>query len=337
MKDKNYSYLFAGRFSASCKKFIDYKRSLGFKICEPYCHRLWEMDKYFSEYLPEDKELSITKDMVEVYVALRENESVKTQHLRMSTVRQFALFMNRIGYNFYVYPETAFVQIKEDFIPYILTHDEVGKLAEVVDQILYSPRYPRQHLVYPMLFRMLYGCGLRLNEALSLKVQDLDMVQGLIFLSNTKNQGQRLVPMSDSLQRYCRKYILAMEFGEGYDGYFFPSGYRNSNSTDHLSGTAAYFRLRGFMNQAGIYKEDGKPPRVHDLRHTFAVHSLEKMVSEGRDIYCALPTLSTYLGHRGIESTEKYLRLTKESFESVVNGMATYYDNVLPEVSHDKE
>ena len=149
--------------------------------------------------------------------------------------------------------------------------------------------------------------------------------------------------MKHAKVKVCRPgqsfFILANDegFSEGYDGYFFPSGHRNSHSTGHLSGTAAYFRLRGFMNQAGIYKEDGKPPRVHDLRHTFAVHSLGKMVSEGRDIYCALPTLSTYLGHRGIESTEKYLRLTEESFESVVKGMATYYDNVLPEVSHDKE
>lgn len=95
------------------KNLLTTNEALGFKICEPYCHRLWEMDKHFSEYLPEDKELSITKDMVEAYVALRENESVKTQHLRMSTVRQFVLFMNRIGYDFYVYPETAFVQIKD--------------------------------------------------------------------------------------------------------------------------------------------------------------------------------------------------------------------------------
>ena len=95
--------------------------------------------------------------------------------------------------------------------------------------------------------------------------------------------------------------------------------------------------MREFMRKAGIRKEDGSTPRVHDLRHTFAVHSLEKMVSEGKDIYCALPTLSTYLGHRGVESTEKYLRLTEESFRSIIDGMEIYYGGLFPEVCHDED
>ncbi|NLC03829.1 MAG: hypothetical protein GX787_06050 [Tissierellia bacterium] len=68
------------------------------------------------------------------------------------------------------------------------------------------------------------------------------------------------------------------------------------------------------------------------ISHTFAVHALEKMVAEGRDIYCALPILSTYLGHRGLESTEKYLRLTTEAHESVIVTMTKYYNDTYPEV-----
>lgn len=336
MKDKDYYYIFNGSFSNYCKKFIDYKRSLGFKICEPYCHRLWDMDNLFSLHLPGQNKLSITKDMAEAYVSLRGNESTKTQHLRMSTIRQFALFMNRIGFDFYVYPKTAFVGIKEDFIPYILTHDEISRLADILDHIPYSARYPRCHLIYPMLFRLLYGCGLRLNEALSLKICDMDMEKGIIVLSNTKNQGQRLIPMSVSIHRYCRHYISKMNFGNKYESCLFPSDYKDSLYRERLGGGTAYQRLRQFMKKASIHKEDGRIPRVHDLRHTFAVHSLEKMVSEGRDIYCALPTLSTYLGHRGIESTEKYLRLTQESFRSIISGMESYYGDLFPEVCHDE-
>jgi len=105
MKDKNYFYIFSGLFSDSCKKFIDYKRSLGFKICEPYCHRLKDMDDLFTRLLPFHSELTVTKDMVAAYVARREKESEKTQLLRMSAIRQYTLFMNRIGFDFYVYPE----------------------------------------------------------------------------------------------------------------------------------------------------------------------------------------------------------------------------------------
>jgi integrase/recombinase XerD len=329
MKDDVYNYLFDGPFQAYCKKFIDYKRSLGFKICEPYCHRLRDMDNLFARFLLDQVELTINKEMAETYVALRENESVKTQLLRMSTIRQFALFMNRIGFNFYVYPETAFPKANDVFVPYIFTHEEITRLASVLDKIPFLSGNPKQHLVYPMLFRILYGCGLRLNEALNLRFSDLDMVHGHIILNNTKNNSQRMLPMSSSLLDYCRRYVEKMSFDPQYGGYYFPSC-RGQN----LHTGSVYYRLREFMRKANISKENGKPPRIHDLRHTFAVHSLEKMVAEGRDIYCSLPILSTYLGHQGIESTEKYLRLTKESFSTLIERMENYYTDVFPEVNH---
>lgn len=146
-----------------------------------------------------------------------------------------------------------------------------------------------------------------------------------------------MVPMSISLHKYCRQYISKMEFCNGYEDYLFPSCHQVHYYTKNLNSGTAYFRLREFMRKAEIHKENGAQPRVHDLRHTFSVHSLEKMVSEGRDIYCSLPALSTYLGHRGIESTEKYLRLTEESFKSVIYGMGSYYGDLFPEVNYNEE
>ena len=75
---------------------------------------------------------------------------------------------------------------------------------------------------------------------------------------------------------------------------------------------------------------------MDDFRHTYAVHALEKMIHDGHDVYClgALPILSTYLGHRGIESTEKYLRLTEEAYRSVIKTIAPLYTDVFPKVVH---
>ena len=80
-----------------------------------------------------------------------------------------------------------------------------------------------------------------------------------------------------------------------------------------------------------------KSKRLDFLRHSFAVHSLEKMISDGKDIYCALPILCTYLGHKGIESTEKYLRLTKESFSNIINATEHLYADVFPEVNSNEK
>ena len=286
------------------------------------------MDDFFSENISLPSNLILTKEMVEAYVARRGAESIKTRHMRMSLVRQFALFMNRMEFDFYVYPEADFVKVKSDFIPYIFTHSEINQLTNVLDRIPVNPWYPTYHLVYPMLFRMLYGCGLRINEALGLKMSNINMDNGIIMLESTKNQTQRLIPMSQSLYEYCKKYIKNMEFSASYDGYYYPT--RNAGE---YNSTPVYCQFRKFMSKTGIFRENGTTPRVHDIRHTFAVHALEKMIKEGKDIYCSLPVLSTYLGHRGLENTERYLRLTTENYRYVIDTMNVFYQDVFTEVT----
>ncbi|WP_010248559.1 tyrosine-type recombinase/integrase [Acetivibrio cellulolyticus] len=329
MKNKEIPYVFRGPLKEYFNKYIDYKRSLGFKVGSSVYYTLKGMDDFF-----EDNELSftLTKEMVETYVARRGSESVKTQHIRMSTIRQFSLFMNRIGFNFYVYPESDFVKVKSNFIPYIFTQTEINRLIRILDDIPFSPRYPTYHLIYPMLFRMLLGCGLRINEALGLKMANIDMEQGIIILDDTKNKSQRLLPMSQSLHRYCKLYVKRMGFSPAYDGYYYPS-----RCGGEYNSTPIYCQFRKFMQKAEIFRANGSPPRVHDVRHTFSVYSLEKMVREGRDIYCSLPVLSTYLGHRGIESTEKYLRMTVEAYDLVIGTMEDFYQGIFPEVIKHEE
>ncbi len=100
--------------------------------------------------------------------------------------------------------------------------------------------------------------------------------------------------------------------------------------------TLVYIKFKKFMKLAGIFAEGSVGPRVHDIPHTYAVHALEKMINDGQDTYCTLPILSAYMGHRGIESTEKYLRLTEEAYGSVIDTIAPLYTDVFPEVHHEK-
>ena len=174
---------------------------------------------------------------------------------------------------------------------------------------------------------MLYGCGLRINEALSLKQSEVDLVNGILTISKAKNGTSRLVPMSSSLTDYCKHYAKNMNITMHSDDYFYPS---RDGGKYHR--TPVYLKFKQFMKLAGIFSEGSVGPRVHDIRHTYAVHAFEKMINEGQDVYCTLPVLSTYLGHRGIESTEKYLRLTEQAYGSIISAMAPLYTNVFPEV-----
>lgn len=324
MKDKEKQFVFTGPFKDYCFQYVSYKRNLGFSFGESSFYLLRFMDDYFKQYRLSSPVL--TKRMVEDFVSRRDKEALKTQHMRMSLIRQFALFMNRVGFDFYVFPNER-KPLPKTFTPYIFTHDEIDRMMNVVDHLPYMPQSKHFHLVYPMLFRMLYGCGLRINEALSLKKSEVDLVNGILTITKAKNGTTRLIPMSWTLIDYCRRYAESMNFDMSGEGYYYPS--RDSGKYHR---TPVYVKFKQFMKIAGIFSAGKVGPRVHDIRHTYSVHALEKMINDGQDVYYALPILSTYLGHRGIESTEKYLRLTEDAYGNVIDTVAPLYKGVFPEV-----
>jgi integrase len=175
---------------------------------------------------------------------------------------------------------------------------------------------------------MLYCCGLRLSEALKLKYSDVNLKTGVLTVRDAKSGNDRLVPISESLREMCGEYILTIQ-ALSDNPYIFPTRF----STDPVTSESAYSYFRKILWEAGIpHGGRGKGPRVHDFRHTFAVHSLQKWVADGVDVYVALPILATYLGHDNIKITEKYLRLTAEVFPEMIKLAENYSQAVIPEV-----
>ena len=327
MKDKEKIIVFDGPFRKLCYKYISYKRSLGYCFGTTFIYSIRNMDRFFKNYHLDRPRL--TKEMVLSFTAYRENESLKTQHMRMSLVRQFAIFMNNSGYDAYVHP-AKLIKLGKVFTPYIFTHDEISKIIKVSDNLKACNCSPNYHLIYPVLIRLLYGCGLRISEALSLKVSDVNLQDGILTVTKSKFNKSRLVPMSESLTRVLTDYAAKMNFSAKEDGYFFPAPDKG-----RYNRTVIYVKFRNILKEAGITNSKGT--RLHNLRHTFAVHALEKMVEQGSDIYCSLPALCTYLGHTGIESSQKYLRLTKQSFSSITSPLETFYKNIFPEVKSNEK
>jgi integrase len=113
------------------------------------------------------------------------------------------------------------------------------------------------------------------------------------------------------------------------DNPFFPS-----RDKGYLSKGGLYDRFRAILFNCGIsHGGKGSGPRMHDFRHTFAVHSLGQWVRDGKDIYCMLPTLAAYLGHSNISSTGNYLRLTAEVFPELVEAISKSCGHVIPDCS----
>lgn len=322
--------VFKGAYAVVCKDFINYKRSLGYGYTRRQCYEV----KYLCDYLSENasERIRLSKEIVEGYIHKKNSESARSKSIRVYIIRQFGLYIRTLGYDVYL-PPYDYVKHDKTFIPYIYTKDEIVRIIHEAEKLEYAYQAPNSHLVYPMLLKVLFACGLRISEALNLTLQDVDNENGILRIRQSKFSNSRLVPMSNSLTEACRSYYSAVGHYSGKEGYFFEV----SPGVPYGSGSI-YSRFRFILGNAGIqHGGRGKGPRLHDARHSYAVYALDHMVKQGMDIYCALPILSTYMGHRTLESTEKYVRLVPAFHMDIINAMKEPYKGLFPEVADERQ
>lgn len=237
------------------------------------------------------------------------------------------MFMSRNGCEVYLYPNSMIPKRTYEHSPYIFSHDEIRRVFKTIDSLSPSCFSIRRHLILPLLFRLLYCCGLRASEALNLKVSDIDFEHGVIFIHDAKDYRDRLIPLNQDLYQRCMDYKEYVLSGFGPEGYFFPA-------PDGLSYHIFTIRktFRDILWNSGIsYGGRNVGPRLHDLRHTFAVHSLQKLLEEGKRPAEVLPILSTYMGHKTYKGTSKYLHLTSELYPEILEKMEAAFGGLLPE------
>lgn len=323
-----------GIFKPLLLDFIRYQKSLGYKYGNSSIYTLRSINHDLNALNLTLEQPRLTKPMVEKLMEKRPNESSGSQAYRIGLLRQFSLYMNRIGCEAYLVPKRFLPKNRSDFRPYIFSDQEIAAILKASDSLKPRKQSPRFHLIYPALLRVLYGCGLRISEARNLKTQQVDLEQGILYIDQSKNGDSRYVPMSRSLTDYLRYFVQEAKIDLRHEGYLFsaPDG-------------GAYDLKTLFDGIKKIYQKahieampNGKLPRVHDLRHTFSVHALQRMKSQGRDVYTSMPLLSAYLGHTKLVDTEKYIHLTAFEFGHFVTDSRALLNGVIPEVfSHETE
>lgn len=308
------------------RQFIAERRSMGYAYKEEVVRRLSAMALFFAEAgedgLP-------AEGSVTAWVARRDGESPGTQRQRATAARLFGLFLQSRGIDCFILPKDSIPREASDFEAYVFTTAEIDAVAKAVDSLPFDKRYPLRHLTYPALFRVLYGCGLRISEALSLTIGNVDVEDGVLKVIESKNGKSRLVPMSGSLIGCLESYIEQARSDAKPEDPLFPG----SREGKPLARQTARHNLAGAFAGAGVLTPEGKAPRVHDLRHTFACHAIERAVSQGQDPRAIIPVLATYLGHKNVADTERYLHLTESNRRAVVDLMEPFNSRVLSEAS----
>lgn len=325
-------YEFHSVFAPSIYDYLALKEAIGEKITSPG-NILRQFDRYCLSI--DLQEARLTSELAENWFLTKVDDKQSTKSHRISALWCFARHFSAEGGEVTWKPNIGYAGRPNRYVPYIYTKAEVKNIFAAADAMPESYGKSRFNVVFPAVIRVLYGCGMRISEALALRVKDVDLENGFIFVYAGKFGKDRKIPISDSLLQYLREYYMNnVDFiGISSDGWFFPNA-----KSECYSQRTVYDKFRQILWNAGIsHQGKGKGPRVHDLRHTFAVHALQQNIEQGKDIYTSLTGLMVYLGHGKITSTEYYLRLTAEVFPDFLERADKVCARAIPEVVRYEE
>jgi integrase/recombinase XerD len=304
--------------------FVRYKRAQGLAYTDAPSS-LRELSRFIASR--NHTESAVSQELINQWCSKRPNERATTQHRRVSYTSQFLSYLAAHGITARLASPPSRRDQHDVFTPHVFTQHELDQFFAACDKL--KARTPSvMPALLPVLFRLLYGCGLRVSEALNLTRGDVDLDNGCLTVRHAKFDQDRLVPLAPSLTDIMRRYDTTAPrlLAAGRDTRFFSHRDGRPVNPDLI-----YRWFRTILWAAGIsHGGRGHGPRVHDFRHTFAVHALKAIVDDGADIYWALPILSTYLGHASIKGTGYYVRLTQDMFPDVTASMSAIASQVIP-------
>jgi integrase len=271
---------------------------------------------------------TLTEASVQAWIVAARRRDVRPATLQglAAPVRELARWLGRRGVAAYLLPRSALPRPAR-YVPHIYTDWELAALFAQTDRCHYCSQVPLRHLIMPVLFRTIYACGLRCSEARLLRGDDVDIDTGVLRIRDAKGGKDRQVPVSEALRNRLAGYHAQAAGQPGRREWFFPG----SRPGEPLTLGNIGHNFRRFLWQARIsHGGRGHGPRVHDLRHTFAVNNLRSWFAQGRDVGALLPVLQTYMGHSSLADTAYYLHLTAESYPDITARVQQVIGDVVP-------
>jgi len=277
---------------------------------------------YFDRFLVQRSaaEPRLTREITEAYQETLGRLHSRTRDNRLSVVRQFCEYLSRTDPRCYVPERRPWLRPQDARRPYIYSVNEVQKLLATAAQL--PPPNSLRPPTYRTLMGLLYSTGIRIGEAFALNLEDFHCEEQNLYIAQGKFRKARWVSLSgttcDALRQYLERRQPISPCEPSSPLFLNLRGRRLC----HPTVLAAFQRL---LSQCGIPHHRETGPRIHDLRHTFAVHRLLAWYRDGQDVNARLPWLATYLGHVDIQSTQVYLHATAELLEQVDQRFHRHY------------
>lgn len=319
--------VFRSRLRSDLEAFVIQKQASGYPYASS-ARTLIQFDTMIVESFPESDVLSkeICTAWIEECSKLHQNTLLR----KVTPVRQFGKYLAGTGKPAYIIPGgIPNKQIHYD--AHIFTETELKAFFSSIDKCRKSPFSPYRCYVIPVIFRLLFTCGLRSSEARRLSMDDVNLDTGRILIRKTKGWEARIIYVSEDMLDLLRRYdSVISQYISGREA-FFPN-----QKGDYYSKCTLDVWFHEFWDplpEAAVTK--GNKPRVHDFRHSYCVYRLNQWVRERADLNALYPYLSEFVGHSNFSDTDYYLTLSEPFYPEFESRMRELNTIILPEVPHE--
>ena len=253
------------------------------------------------------REPRITREIWDGYLESLKGLAVRTQANRMCVLRQLCEYLARTDPPCFMPEPVRSPPSHGAHRPYIFTHEQVGALLSAASML--PPPESLRPETYRTLFGLLYSTGIRIGEARGLNIEHFFPEERRLYIAEGKFRKSRWIVLSASTTEALSQYVMRRMTKE-------PNGLEAPLLLNERRQRLCHPTVRqGFMDvlhACGIPWDRQAGPRIHDMRHSFAVHRLLAWYQDGEDVNARLPALATYMGHVDISSTQVYLQPTAE-------------------------
>ena len=319
---------FKSPMAPQIERFLKFKRAVGnrYRSEEEMLHAV---DQFLLSQLPANDPV-ITDQNVRAYLSRNKANSETTRGHHLTVLRQLCYFIALEEPRTFI-PPPCFLGIRRrPFVPRILSRAEGRQFLEACFHLPNGRCSPLRSLVHGTALMLLFLTGMRLGEVLSLNIADVDFINGVLRIRESKFGKSRFVPLAQDLMNRMKQCRLFVEQSIGMrppDACFFPGPKGRRLTKDALRYTFRMVLAEAKIPWLGV----GKGPRLHDLRHSFACNRLLLWYEQGADLNAKLPILATYLGHVSLSSTQYYLRLTEDLLSAVTSRYQLSFGSLIEE------
>ena len=299
---------FKSVFKNDMSDMLLYEQAMNFKYSDKLY--LYDLDNYFININKKNK--NINEEEYYNYIYNYNNSNINN-YKRYLIILKFCKYLIRFGNTDIFFEEIKF---KDSIIyqPHIYSKEEIKKIFKLIDNKTF--KNSRFNFEYPVLYRLLYSTGLRISEALNIKLSDVDLSDNSINILLSKENISRKIYFSYSMKKVLKKYFELVNLKN--NDYLFTTSKENAQLT-----------FKKIVKELNI---ETNSFRQHDLRHTFAITSFDKMIKMNIEPEEALLYLEKYMGHSSISSTEYYLHMTNNMKKQIINTMKNYKPDLYPKV-----